>query len=162
VDAVVSGLVLNFVPLPVTALEEARRVVRPGGVVGGYVWDYAEGMGILRAFWDAALLVDPEAADAAEGVRFPLCRPGPLQHTMAAAGLGDPEVRPLEATARFESFDAFWNPFLGGEGPAGSYLRRLPAPARELLRERLRGRLPIAADGSIVLPLRAWAFWGHA
>jgi SAM-dependent methyltransferase len=33
-DRVVSALVLNFVPQPHAALQEMRRVSRPGGVVG--------------------------------------------------------------------------------------------------------------------------------
>ena len=40
-DAVVSGLVLNFVPEPQLAVAEMLRVARPGGTVAAYVWDYA-------------------------------------------------------------------------------------------------------------------------
>ena len=50
----VAGLVLNFVPDLGAALTEAQRVVRPGGIVAGYVWDYAAGMQLLRRFFDAA------------------------------------------------------------------------------------------------------------
>src|SRR5262249_20588449 len=75
-DAVVAGLVLNFVPDVVVALGEMRRVARAGGRVGGYVWDYADGMELMRAFWDAAIAEDPAAADADEGRRFPICQPG--------------------------------------------------------------------------------------
>ena len=52
--AVVSGLVLNFVPDQAKAVAEMRRAARPGGVVAAYVWDYAEGMQMMRRFWDAA------------------------------------------------------------------------------------------------------------
>jgi len=38
-DAVVSGLVLNFVPEPGLAVAEMARVARPGGAVAAYVWD---------------------------------------------------------------------------------------------------------------------------
>ena len=64
-DATVSGLVLNFVPDPATAIAEMRRVTRPGGTVGGFVWDYADGIEeLLRHFWDAAIELDPAAADS--------------------------------------------------------------------------------------------------
>jgi ubiquinone/menaquinone biosynthesis C-methylase UbiE len=43
-DAVVSGLVLNFVPEPAQAVAEMTRVVRPDGVVAAYVWDYASAL----------------------------------------------------------------------------------------------------------------------
>jgi SAM-dependent methyltransferase len=161
-DAAVSGLVLNFVPLPGAALEEARHVVRPGGIVGGYVWDYAEGMGILRTFWDAAIVLDPYASEAAEGARFPLCRPKPLDHALREAGLTGVEVTAIDVEARFDGFDDYWTPFLGGQGPAAGYVARLSGGTRDALRERLRQRLPVSGDGTIVLPLRAWAFWGRA
>lgn len=53
-DAVVSGLVLNFVPEPARAVAEMKRVARPGGTVAAYVWDYAGKMELMRYFWDAA------------------------------------------------------------------------------------------------------------
>ena len=64
-DAVVSQLVVNFVPDPARGVAEMARVARPGGVVAASVWDYAGGMTLLRAFWDAALVVDPRGRDAA-------------------------------------------------------------------------------------------------
>jgi len=77
-DAVVAGLVLNFVPDLAAALAEMRRVDRPGGRIAGYVWDYAGRMDLLRAFWDAAIAEDPAAIEADEGQRFPICRPEAL------------------------------------------------------------------------------------
>ena len=53
IDATVSGLVLNFVPEPRAAIVEMLRVTKPGGKIGIFVWDYADGMKMLRHFWDA-------------------------------------------------------------------------------------------------------------
>ena len=89
-DAVISGLALNFVPQPERAVAEFVRAVDPGGVVAGYVWDYAEGMALMRHFWDAATALDPAAADLDEGRRFPLCRPAPLRELWVGAGLDEP------------------------------------------------------------------------
>ena len=56
--AVVSGLVLNFVPKPERAAAEMRRVVAPGGTVGAYVWDYAKGMRFLREVDSSAVFIN--------------------------------------------------------------------------------------------------------
>ena len=85
-DAVVSGLALNFVPGPEGAAAEFARVAAPGGVVAAYVWDYAEGMELMRHFWDAAADLDPAAVELDEGRRFTLCRPEGLQALWPAPG----------------------------------------------------------------------------
>lgn len=156
-DAVVSGLALNFVPCPATAVAEFARVAAPGAMVASYVWDYAEGMQMMRYFWDAAAAVDPAAADLDEGRRFPLCREKPLAEAWAAAGLGDVATRLIEVPAVFAGFDDYWRPFLGGQGAAPSYLATLPADQRAEIRALLRDRL---GDRTIMLTAAAWAVRG--
>lgn len=159
-DAGVSGLVLNFVPEPEAAVAELARVVRPGGVVGAYVWDYAEGMQMIRYFWDAATALDPAAAELDEGPRFPLCRPDPLRDLWTGAGLTGVEVGPIEVPTRFRDLDDYWTPFLGGQGPAPGFVSTLDEDRRAALQALLGERLPVAADGSITLSARAWAISG--
>ncbi|WP_337192068.1 class I SAM-dependent methyltransferase [Streptomyces sp. HUCO-GS316] len=137
-DVAVSGLVLNFLPAPDTAVAEAVRVVRPGGLVAAYVWDYGEGMGFPRRFRDAAIAVDPSAAALDEGRRFPLCRPEPLRALWTGAGLVDVAVAPVEVPTRFAGFADLWEPFLAGLGPAAGYVAALAPAARTRLRETLR------------------------
>lgn len=154
-DVVVSGLALNFVPSPERAMAELTRVAAPDGIVAAYLWDYAEGMAMMRHFWDAALELDPAAPD--EGARFPLCRPDALAGLWRSAGLTGVTVEAIEIPTVFADFDAYWRPFLGGQGPAPGYLASLSSPAREALRSRLRARLP-AHDLRLVA--RAWAVRG--
>jgi SAM-dependent methyltransferase len=161
-DAVVSALALNFVADPDRAAAEFARVARPGAVVAAYVWDYAEGMRMMRAFWDAATELDPAVADLDEVRRFPLCRPEPLAALWTGAGLDEVSVRAVEVPTVFRDFDDYWRPFLGGQGPAPGYVASVTAGHREALRERLRERLPIEADGSIPLTARAWSVRGVA
>jgi SAM-dependent methyltransferase len=157
VDVVVSGLVLNFIPDQRAALLEMARVTGKGGTIAAYVWDYAGKMELMRHFWDAAGKLDPEAAKLDEGVRFPLCRPEALEQLFASAGLEEFEVRAIDIPTWFANFDDYWQPFLGGQGPAPAYAMSLDETARARLRDRIRERLPIDANGSIPLTARAWA-----
>jgi len=163
-DAVVAGLVLNFVPQPSCAIAEMHRVVRVGGTVAVYVWDYAGQMQLMRYFWDAAVALDPAASKLDEGQCFPICQPEPLmQMFIDAEGLRAVEIRVLDIPTVFRDFDDYWFPFLGGQGPAPSYTMSLSDERRSALRERIRARLPIATNGSIQLIARAWAVRGiHA
>src|SRR5215211_7395867 len=157
-DGVVSGLVLNFVPDPAAAVAEMVRVARPGGVVGVYVWDYAGGMDLMRRFWDAAVSLDPAARELDEGQRFgDICRPELLADLFREAGLRRVEARSVDVPTLFRDFDDFWEPFLGGQGPAPAYVVDLNEERRTVLRERIRADLPFADDGSILLGARAWA-----
>jgi SAM-dependent methyltransferase len=157
VDVAVSGLVLNFVPDPPAALREMARVTGSGGTIAAYVWDYAGKMELMRHFWDAAVALDPGAAKLDEGIRFPLCRPEALTACFATAGLRDIEVRAIDIPTPFANFDDYWQPFLGGQGPAPGYAMSLDDRARNRLRDRVADRLPAKPDGSIELVARAWA-----
>lgn len=159
-DAAVSGLVLNFVPQPDHAVAEMARMVKPGGCVAAYVWDYASKMQLMRHFWNAATALDPNALNLDEGRRFPVCQPAPLIGLFRSAGLKNVEVRPIDIATDFKDFDDYWLPFLGGQGSAPSYAMSLSEEKRAALRERIRAGLPFAVDSSIPLVARAWAVRG--
>ena len=159
--AAVSGLVLNFLPAPVACVLEMARVVRANGTVAAYVWDYAGRMELMRYLWDTAVELDPAAAELDEGRRFPLCQPRALRELWAAAGLREVETRAIEVMTPFAGFEDYWQPFLGGQGPAPGYVVSLSAERREVLRERLQARLPTRPDGRIELMARAWAVRGR-
>lgn len=161
-DVAVSGLVLNFVPDRDAALSEMRRVVRPGGVIAFYVWDYpGGGIGFMRAFWNAATDLDPAARDLAEGRRFPFCTLDGLRALAVRAGLGAVEGTAVEVPTVFRDFDDFWRPFTLGAGPAPGYCASLGPAARDRLRQALDATLPRRADGAIEFPARAWAIRGR-
>jgi hypothetical protein len=136
------------------------RVTRTGGLVAVYLWDYADRMQMIRHFFDAAVALDPNASELDEGRRFPICQPDALSQLFKSAGLNNVEVRPIEVSTHFRNFDDYWLPFLGGQGPAPSYLMSLSEERRIALREQVRAGLPFASDGSIPLVARAWAARG--
>ena len=114
----------------------------------------------MRAVWDAAVAEDPAAAALDEGTRFPLCRPAALTTAFEGAGLTGVEAIAIEVPTPFTSFADYWEPFLGGQGPAPAYAMSLDEGARARLRDHVRERLPAAPDGSIALIARAWAVRG--
>jgi SAM-dependent methyltransferase len=160
-DSVVAGLALNFIPNAVLAVKEMRRVASPKkGVIAAYVWDYAEGMEMLRTFWKAATELDERARPLDERSRFPNCDPISLKKLFESAELTDVEVQAIEVTALFRNFDDYWTPFLGGQGPAPTYVASLTEGDRARLRERVRAALPTRPDSAIHLNARAWAVRG--
>jgi SAM-dependent methyltransferase len=160
-DVVVSGLVLNFVPQPPATVAAMSRAAERG-VVAAYVWDYVEGMQLLRRFWDVAVRLDPAVADLNEGHRFSWSGPDALAAMWTKAGLGDVRSTAITVPTVFESFDDYWRPFLGGQGPGPAYVARLDEPARGELRSALAQALVPEANGQIRLTARAWAVRGKA
>ena len=157
-DAIVSGLVLNFVPDTPKALAEMRRVARAGATVAFYVWDYpGGGLEFVHAFWLAAAALDPAAGELSEDRRFPMCTPDALTALAIGAGLARVECTAIEVPTVFRDFEDYWHPFTLGAGPAPGYCASLAPEARQRLEERLQTTLPRQPDGSIHLEARAWA-----
>jgi SAM-dependent methyltransferase len=161
-DSVTSAFALNFFPRPEAAIDEMRRLTAPEGLVSACVWDYAGRMEFLRRFWDTAVATDPNARDLDEGRRFPICRPDALESLFRGGGLGQVVCESIEIPTRFSSFAEFWTPFLGGTGPAPSYVASLESRQREVLADHLDSSLPREPDGAICLVARAWVVRGVA
>jgi len=159
---VASLLALNFFRNPATAIIEMRRLASDGGTVAACVWDYAGGMEFLCHFWEAVAAETPGADGLDEGMRFPICHPDALTDLFMAGGLGDVRCEALQISTRFQSFDDYWAPFLGGTGPAPSFVAGLDSDGRAALARRLETTLPRGTDGTIELVARAWAVCGTA
>jgi SAM-dependent methyltransferase len=153
-DAALAQLVVHFMTDPVAGLTEMARVTRPDGVVAACVWDHAGGQGPLSLFWQAARELDPDVDDES---RLAGAREGHLAELFKAAGLRSIERSALSVSLEHPSFEAWWEPFTHGVGPAGAHVASLDTQQRTELRERCRARLPI---GPFVLTARAWAARG--
>ena len=123
-DACLSLLVVQFIPDAPRAVGEMRRVTRPGGRVAACVWDGSGGMEMLRAFWDAAVALDPSAEPLSSRHR-PYSRRGELARLWAECGLADIEETDLVIPLEFASFEDFWAPHLEGQGPAAAYATQI-------------------------------------
>lgn len=159
-DKTMSLFVMNFIPDRARALAEMKRVTRPGGLIVASVWDYSDGMKMLRVFWDEAIAFDP-AIEPQDEAHMPLCKRGELAALWTAAGLENVTESPLEITMHFASFDDYWTPFLLGQGPGGAYVARLTKERQAALAQRLRKRLiGDGPDHAFDLQARAWAVKG--
>jgi SAM-dependent methyltransferase len=155
-DAALAQLVVHFMSDPVAGLTEMARVTRRDGVIAACVWDHGGDQGPLSLFWDVAREVDPDVVDESN---LAGSRRGDLTGLFGAAGLRSIEETSLTADLEHASFEAWWEPFSGGVGPAGSYLAGLDADRRADLRECCRARVPKAP---FVITARAWAARGLA
>jgi SAM-dependent methyltransferase len=160
VNLTVSGLVLNFLSDKEKALSEMMRVTIKGGIVAGYIWDYGGKMELLKKFWETASELDPNSAHLHEGIRFGDSTDRALRELFKRAGLKNIKAAPMEISTHFQNFDDYWKPFFGGQGPAPTYLLSLDEADRNNLRNNLYKKLPIQADGSIIMTARAWAVRG--
>jgi SAM-dependent methyltransferase len=160
-DAALSQLVVNFMSDAPAGVREMRRVTRPGGPVAAAVWDYAGGMTLLRRFWDAAVALDPAAADLDEGRSMSYCRLDALSRLWREAGLEAVNGTELTVEGAYAGFDDLWQPLEGGVGPSGAYAAALQPERRSRLREELRRRLAVG-DSPFRLTARAWVVVGRA
>jgi SAM-dependent methyltransferase len=157
-DAALAQLVVNFMRDAYAGVREMRRVVRPRGTVAACTWDYGEGMQMLRAFWDAARALEPDAPDEGRAeARFR--RPEELDRLWRAVGLEDVATGPLVVETSYTGFDELWEPLTRGVGPAGSYCASLEPARQEALREELFARLG-SPTGPFTLSAKAWAVRG--
>lgn len=147
-DRVLAQLVLHFVSDAPATAKEMRRVARPGGAVAACVWDFTEGMQMLRLFWDAALAIEPSAPDEAQTLRFG--RDGEIADLFTDAGLHDVTEAALEVESSYADFEELWSGFLAGVGPAGSFCVSLPESRRDLLRHELHNRLGSPPGGFVL------------
>ena len=154
-DVVLSQLVVNFMDDAELGVAEMRRVARR--TVSSCVWDYSGEMTMLRAFWDAALELDPDAPDEGRMMRY--CTRDELRSLWTSVGLRDVETQALVVAADYEDIDDYWSPFLTGIAPSGAYCAALEPEQQAALREACVRRLG-SPRGPFTLSARAWLVCG--
>jgi ubiquinone/menaquinone biosynthesis C-methylase UbiE len=151
-DIVASALVINFIPDRARAIAEMRRVVRDGGIVAGYVWDFAAERSPsahmrvgLRQIGIEPPVVPGTAASSLDA----------LDELFEQASFDDIETRTIDVTMRFPNFDDFWRAQTPVYSPLTKTIAALPEADRIRLIERVRAILPADRDGSIACSARA-------
>jgi SAM-dependent methyltransferase len=155
-DAAVMALVIFFVPDPARGVAEMARVVRPGGEVVAYAWDFVR----------AGFPFEPIQAELrAMGFSPPrpphwsLITPEGLATLWAGAGLRDVELRDITVRRAYPDFETFWETSLG-TASLKDIVAQLSPPDERRLRERLRDRLA-DAEGRIAYDALANAIRGR-
>ena len=163
-DAALSLLVLQEFVDPRPAVTEMARVTRVGGIVATCLWDFQDGLPMLSLFWRVAEAVAPE--DVRRQRQGNASRPhaslGDLQDLWRRCGLTNIETATLEIAMEFSSFEDYWDPFLGGSTPTSAFAAALERQTGGVVTRALRDLIAgVRADGSFVLPARAWAVKGR-
>jgi ubiquinone/menaquinone biosynthesis C-methylase UbiE len=151
-DAAAMALVITFVPDPAQALAEMKRVVKPGGMLATYVWDFL-GKGNTQQ----------PLREAVEARGIPvLPTPGHIHSRLenlktifTRAGLDAVSVRPIEIEISYANFDEYWTAQTGFANTVVQHMRKLTEAHVEELKADLREHLPRDKNGRIVY--RAWA-----
>jgi len=151
-DVVASALVINFIPDPARALAEMRRVGRPGGVLAGYVWDFAgsrsPGSLLRRAM--RRIGADGPAVPGTETSRLDAVR-----RLFAQAGLQEIASRTIDVTVSFPDFDDFWQSQTRRSNPPSKMIAALPESDRAKLIAAARAELQAGPDGTFAYVARA-------
>jgi ubiquinone/menaquinone biosynthesis C-methylase UbiE len=162
-DHCASLLVLAFIPQADLAVREMRRVTRPGGIVAGSMWDARGGLIMSRIFWDTAAMLDQRAVERrAKAYSRPMTRPGDLARAWRDAGFSDVENGTITIRMDFASFEDFWTPMEGKDGPFAEYVSTLSIEGICKLRDAVRlAYLDGEIDGARSYAATAWVVKGR-
>ena len=156
-DVAVMALVIFFVPDPAKGVAEMGRVVGPGGLVAAYVWDVIGGKGTATPIQSEMEMMGytlprQPSADAS--------RIESLHKLWAGAGLDAIETREIDVQRTFEDFDDFWNTTLLIPILRPTFAT-MPSKDKDILKARVRDRIPADAAGRITHEARANAVNGR-
>jgi SAM-dependent methyltransferase len=157
-DATLCQFGLMFVPDPVQALREMRRVLRGGGRLGVVVWSTADE---VKTFSATAPLLQPYLPTPPPGQELPtplqLGEPGLIERLVAEAGFAD--VRSARHTLDFIVSDPEerWRAeVLDGQPAVRAAIAALPDAERRALHDRYVAALEAyRRDGAMRLPSQA-------
>ena len=150
-DAAVMALVLFFVPDPTKGVAEMMRVVRSGGLVSAYLWDFGTGGFPLEPL---------QAALRQEGITPPLppsvgiSKAEAMHELWIRSRLQDVSLTRITVRRTFGSFDDFWSTSMLAAS-LQALLAKLTASELQKLKDKMRERLSPDEGGRVAYD--AWA-----
>ena len=157
-DAAAMALVITFIPDPAKALAEMKRVVKPGGTIATYVWDFTNGgspQQPLRAAIEAAGVTVVHMQGHENSKRDALDR------IFSAAALDGVASRMIEIDVSYPDFDSYWESQTALANTTVQYLRKMTPADVERVKAHLREHLPTDHSGRITYKARASAAKGR-
>lgn len=138
-DVVASALVINFIADRPQAAREMRRVACGGGLVGGFVWDFANERSPTWPMREALRRMGKAVPDV----------PGTSESTEAAlrrlfvdAGFEAVATTVYEVTVSFTDLESYWESQTPGYSPVTQFIRAMSESDRALLRRTLHDVVP--------------------
>ena len=144
-DAAAMALVIVFVPDPVKAVTEMARVVRPGGLVATYMWEFPDG----TPLWPLSRGIKALGFEPPERPNVQASARDAMRAIWQQAGLQSLETDVIRIRVHYSNFDDFWTSNTMPVGPSGKALSQMTASAREQLKAHLREQMPTAPDGTL-------------
>jgi ubiquinone/menaquinone biosynthesis C-methylase UbiE len=151
-DVVSSALVINFIADRPPALAEMGRVVRRGGRVAGYVWDFESE---LSPSWPMRAAMRRIGEDAAKAPGTDASSLEALALLFETAGLAAIETRSFEVTLSFVSFEDFWQAQTPSYSPLTRKINAMSAAEHARFTEAVRAELSVHGNGEIRYAARA-------
>ena len=155
-DIVTSGLVLNFVPEPLKGIAEMVRVARPGGVVSGYVWEFASD---LSPTWPLRGGLRQLGIPVPSVPGSECTTPAFLRHLFERAGLEKIAIRSINVAIQYDTFDEFWISQTPAFHPMTKTIETLTREQQSRLKEDVRSRIS-CSDGRVEYLSRASGCFG--
>ena len=151
-DVVAHALVLNFIPDSRRALQEMRRVGHPGGLMAGYVWDFASDRApnsCIGAGLREMGHVVPRVPGADKSTL------SSLEASSERAGFKEISSASFEVSVAFLDFEDFWAANTPAFSPLTPIINSLSRDDREKLANLTLAQLTIGRDGRICGAARA-------
>jgi ubiquinone/menaquinone biosynthesis C-methylase UbiE len=157
-DVAAMALVISFIPDAPKAVAEMKRVVKPHGMVGAYMWDTLGGGFVQRPLIEAITAMNVVIAPS------PLRRNSRIEEMRAlwqGANLEEIATRTIEIEVSYSNFDEYWASQTGLANTAVQAIRKMSERDVTNLKAHLRAHLPTDQNGRIAYPARANAVKGR-